>query len=61
MVFVVNPFSKIDEIRYCSWLLFNRGFFIMIVDKVDIVSKSQSGSPEKESINPPSKSVSVLF
>jgi len=32
MVFVVNPFSKIDEIRYCSWLLFNWGFFIMIVD-----------------------------
>jgi len=33
----------------------------MIVNKVEIVSKGQSGSPEKESINPPSKSVSVLF
>lgn len=61
MVFVIDPFSKIDEIWNCSWLLFNGCFFIMIVNKVEIVSKGQSGSPEKESINPPSKSVSVLF
>ena len=61
MVFVIDPFSKIDEIRYCGRLLFNGCFFIMIVNKIEIVSKGQSGSPEKESINPPSKSVSVLF
>lgn len=61
MVLIIKPFGKIDEVRYSSWLLFNRCFFVMIVDKIEIVGKSQSGSPEKESINPPTESISVLF
>lgn len=41
MILIVDPFGKIDEIRNGSWLLFNRCFFIMIIDKVQIVGKNQ--------------------
>lgn len=61
MVLIVNPLGEINEIRDSSRLLLDGCFFVMVIDKVEIVSKGQSGSPEEESINPPSGCVSVLF
>ncbi len=57
----MKPFSKTNNIRYSSGLFFNWCLFVMIGNEVNIVAYGSCGSPEEESINPPSHSVSVLF
>ena len=61
MILIMEPFSKINNIGYGSGLFFNRRLFIVVGDEVNIIAYGGGGSPEEESINPPSHSVSILF
>jgi hypothetical protein len=38
MVLIVNPLGEINEIRDSSRLLLDGCFFVMVIDKVEIVS-----------------------
>lgn len=61
MILIKDPFCSINEIWYSSRFFFNRSFFIMIGNKINIIPKCGSSSPEEKSINPPSSSISILF
>lgn len=61
MVLIMDPLRCIDQIRNSGRLLFNRRFFVVIGDKINVVAKGESSTPEKESVNPPSSCVSVLL
>jgi hypothetical protein len=57
----MKPFSHIDDIWNGKGFFLNWSLFVMICDKIDIVTKSGSAAPEEKPINPPSNSVSVLL
>jgi hypothetical protein len=61
MVLIINRLCSINKIRQSSSLLFDRGFFIVIGYKISIIAESEGRTPEKEPINPPSYSISVLL
>jgi hypothetical protein len=61
MVLIINRLCGINKIRYSSGLLFNRGFFIVIGDKISIIAECERRTPEKEPINPPSYGISVFL
>ena len=61
MILIMKPLGNSNEIGYSGGLLFYGCFFIMMGDEINIVTESGCSSPEEESINPPSCSVSVLL
>lgn len=61
MVLIMEPFSCSDEIGYSPALLFDRSFFVMICDQINIVSQSEGAAPKKEPVDPPAYCISVLF
>ncbi len=61
VILIMNPFSQTNDIGYGRGLIFHGGFLIMIRHEINIIADSCGGSPEEESVNPPSHGVSVLL
>ena len=54
-------FSNGDEDGYSSYFLIDWSFLFVIIDEIDVVGEDGEGSPEKEAIDPPTQSISILL
>lgn len=45
MVLIMNKLGEIDDIRYGSGFILNRGFLIMIGHKISVIADGKGGAP----------------
>ncbi len=56
-----DDFGSVDNIGYSSWLILDPCLLVVLVDQVCVVWKQSEAAPEKETVDPPSNRIPILF